>query len=306
MRKIAAILSLCCIFSILNFGNTAFAASDVQVIVDGQSVSFEEGSEPFISQERTMIPLRSVTEAMDATVYWFDEDKRIQIVLYDTLLSIKIGMNQMSLYKVEEGKAVFKNNINLDAPAVIQNDRSYVPLRAIAEAFQAEVSWNNDTRSAIIQTQEVQKNSMDIPQLLRADPGTLFATYAVITYNETSNAYALRSLQDDGLGYYTEIQFCTPLETSISDNTEYADYTKRYWEEILGEENPSGTVVEFSGVISRVEGTNYVVLNKTTTAIKDLGYYDDYMTALDLYFEPFSNNYKVDESTAEGFVTSAN
>ncbi len=307
MKKIAMILSICCLFSILGFYNVVFADQDVQVIVNDHPIAFAEGSEPFIMQDRTMIPLRSVSEALDATVYWFDDDKRIQIVLYDTLLSIKIGRDQISVYKIEEGKAVHKKNIILDANAVIHNDRSYVPIRAIAEAFQADVSWNNDIRAAVIKTKEIQKNFMDVPQLLRADPGTLFATYAVITYSEEKNAFALRTLQDDGLGYYTEIQFCTPLETSISDNTEYAEYAKRYWTEILGTENPAGTVIEFSGIISRVDGTNYAVLNKTTTAVKNLGFYDDYMEAQNLYFEPFSNDYKVDDRTfVNGSVMPAN
>lgn len=306
MKKIAIVLSICCLLSAFTFLGVAFAEQDVQVIVNDRSINFAEGNEPFIMQDRTMIPLRSVSEAMDATVYWFDDDKRVQIVLYDTLLSIKIGKEQMSLYKVEEGKPTYKNDINLDAKAVIHNDRSYVPLRAIAEAFKADVSWNNDIRAAVIKTKEMQKKFMDIPQLLRAEPGTLFATYAVVTYNQAKNAFALRSLQDDGIGYYTEIQFCTPLETSISDNTEYAEYTRRYWTEILGEAEPSGTVIEFSGIISRVEGTNYAVLNKTTTAVKNLGYYDDYMQAQGLYFEPFNNDYKVDDRTiVNGIVVGA-
>lgn len=295
MRKIAMVLAMCCLFGMSAFPVTAFADREIRVIVNDKQLSFEDGSEPFIMEDRTMVPLRFVSEAMDGTVYWFDDDKRIQIVLYDTLLSIKIGKDQMSLYKVQDGKATYKNNIDLDAKAVIRNDRSYIPLRAIAEAFDADVSWNNDIRAAVIKTKNIQKNYMDIPQLLRAEPGTLFSAYAVVTYNQEKKAFALRSLQDDGLGIYTEIQFCTPIETSISDKTEYDEYTTRYWNEILGEKYPSGTVVEFSGIISRIEGKNYAVLNKTTTTVKNLGYYDDYMEEQGLFFEPFASEYKIDD-----------
>lgn len=37
-----------------------------------------------------------------------------------------------------------------DVPAVIQGGRTYLPLRAIAEALGGEVTWDNDTRTAII------------------------------------------------------------------------------------------------------------------------------------------------------------
>jgi len=40
--------------------------------------------------------------------------------------------------------------IQLDAPPIIVSDRTLVPLRAIAEAFNAQVNWNPDTKQVTV------------------------------------------------------------------------------------------------------------------------------------------------------------
>jgi len=49
-------------------------------------------------------------------------------------------------------KEMFHNlfSIQLDAPPIIVNDRTLVPLRAIAEAFNAQVNWNPDTKQVTV------------------------------------------------------------------------------------------------------------------------------------------------------------
>ena len=42
--------------------------------------------------------------------------------------------------------------ITLDVPAMIMNDRTLVPLRAVSEAFGAEVSWDGERKIITIDT----------------------------------------------------------------------------------------------------------------------------------------------------------
>ena len=49
-------------------------------------------------------------------------------------MDIRLTIGQNTLYK--NGQA-----ITLDVPAKIMNDRTMVPVRAIAEAFSADVDW---------------------------------------------------------------------------------------------------------------------------------------------------------------------
>ncbi len=284
-RLISGIMIICLLVLAVPF--SVSATGDANVVI-GTKLEFEEGNEPFIANERTMMPLRAISEALDATVYWFSEDKRVQIVCYDTLLSLQIGNTVMGKYKIVNGEVNNQpESIELDVAAMIYNDRTYVPLRAISEAFDAQISWDNPNRSAIIIPKDVEKNDVLISEMIETPPSTLCAAYGVIMRDEITGLFYLRSLTRDVYGNYSQISFCTPKKTSISDDTEYGEYVSQYWLEQFGTENPSGMVVYFTGVTAVVDDAPRAVLNKTTTGIADLGYYDDYMKAIGVDFEPF-------------------
>lgn len=111
----------------------------VNVYVNGKAVTFDQP--PVIINDRTMVPVRGVFEALGATVTWDDSIKTAYGVLGDTTVSIKIGE-----------KAIYKNSvaIAIDTEAQIVNSRTLVPVRAIAEAFNCTVDWDSDTRTVII------------------------------------------------------------------------------------------------------------------------------------------------------------
>ena len=121
----------------------ASADSSIQVIYNGQRISFGAyGQNPTIVNSRTMVPLRSIFEAMGADVSW-DNATRTALGQRDgTSISIAIGSNL--LY-------VNDRAVSLDSPACIINNRTMVPVRAIAEAFQADVDWDNPSRTVIIE-----------------------------------------------------------------------------------------------------------------------------------------------------------
>lgn len=68
---------------------------------------------------------------------------------YAKTLEFTIGKN--SLY-VNDGAIEAKE---LDAPAYIEDSRTMVPLRAVSENFDADVSWDGDARKATIKTEDI-------------------------------------------------------------------------------------------------------------------------------------------------------
>ena len=287
MKKIAGLLA-CCLLAGSLFFPVAATADDVVVI--GEALTFEEGSGPVIMDDRMMLPLRAVSEALDATVYWFDDAKRIQIVRYDSLLSLQIGNTMMGRYTISNGQANMVDNIEMDVPATIQNDRTYVPLRAISEAFNATIQWDNPNRTATVIVNPITENELSLKEIASAPAGALCSTVGVIGRDESNGLYYLRSLQMNASGDYDRIPLCTPVKTSISDETAYGEYITAYWMEQLHTENPSGVVVKFTGITHHQDATTYLVVNKTTTGIQSKGYYDTYMDSLHLYYTPFDNN----------------
>lgn len=88
-------------------------------------------TEPMVVNDRTMIPLRFVVENFGGKVEWDRETKEIIIYIGDTELKMQVGT-------VIEGYGV--------AP-FIQNDRTLVPLRYIAETIGANVVWIPSTNT---------------------------------------------------------------------------------------------------------------------------------------------------------------
>lgn len=96
---------------------------------------------PIIRNDRTMLPARFVAENLGADVKWDEVNKKVIITRDDIEIVITID-SQTALVN---GSAIV-----LESPAFIENDRTYTPLRFIAEKLGASVSWNGDTKEVTI------------------------------------------------------------------------------------------------------------------------------------------------------------
>lgn len=122
---------------------TAFAQTP-SVYYNGEKLEFDV--DPYISEERTMVPFRAIFEKADATVMWDDENKTVVAVKDNgdenaTSVVLQIGTT-----------AAFVNDqmITLDKAAEIVEERTFVPLRFVMEALGSKVEWDQDTYSVII------------------------------------------------------------------------------------------------------------------------------------------------------------
>ncbi|MGN0149998.1 MAG: peptidylprolyl isomerase [Clostridia bacterium] len=120
--------------------NAALAGSDnITVILDGSTLAFDV--QPQIINERTMVPMRVIFEALGATVEWNDEERKITSQRDDTVIEMTV-----------DNPAIYVNGdeITLDTAPLIIDERTLVPARAVAESFNAEVEWYGDTRTVLI------------------------------------------------------------------------------------------------------------------------------------------------------------
>ncbi len=111
----------------------------VRVYINGEYLGFEQN--PIIENERVLVPMRAVFNALGAEVEWNDSNKNITAKKGSTIINLTIGKNNMSVNDRE---------ISLDTEPIIVNDRTFVPIRAISEAFKAEVDWNQKERKVEI------------------------------------------------------------------------------------------------------------------------------------------------------------
>lgn len=117
--------------------------SGKKVFVNGKHPHFD--TPPVIRDGRTLIPLRAVSNALNAEVEWNDEERKVTLVRDDVTIELYIGENVVYVNGEE---------MTIDVPADIENSRTIVPLRFIGEAFDAYVDWEEESESVIIVDEE--------------------------------------------------------------------------------------------------------------------------------------------------------
>ncbi|MBQ3110550.1 MAG: leucine-rich repeat protein [Clostridia bacterium] len=121
--------------------NVEIGAPQTEITIMVNGVKLNCDSTPYIKNDRTMVPLRAIFEALGAAVTWDDTTKTASGS--KDRIEVKITIGENVLYKNGE-------EIALDCAAEITNSRTMVPVRAISEAFNATVHWDNETKTVEI------------------------------------------------------------------------------------------------------------------------------------------------------------
>ena len=108
---------------------------DILVNLNGRTLSFDVP--PMIINDRTMVPFRTILEALGATVEYQEDGQYITATQGDTVITMQID-NPVA--------AVNGAEVTLDSPPVIVEGRTLVPVRFISESLSAVVDWNAETR----------------------------------------------------------------------------------------------------------------------------------------------------------------
>ena len=110
---------------IMQIGNT-------DILVNGRHLANDVA--PVIVSNRTLVPIRVVTETLGGTAEWDAKDKTVTLNIDGKTIEMTVGVT-LEKYGV--------------AP-VIMNDRTYVPIRFVAEELGATVDWTAETQTITI------------------------------------------------------------------------------------------------------------------------------------------------------------
>ncbi|MDR0468559.1 MAG: DUF4163 domain-containing protein [Peptococcaceae bacterium] len=109
----------------------AQAAIDTDIFVN--MVKVETDTKPFIIDGVTYVPFRAIAEALDCQADYEGTTRTVTIEGGGITVEVVID----SVDAIVNGKPV-----KMNAPAIITNSRTMVPVRFIAETFNSEVVWN--------------------------------------------------------------------------------------------------------------------------------------------------------------------
>lgn len=150
MKKVLFILSL---VLLLALSSVSAFADDVVINIDSTKVEFnEELGFPFVDEnDRTQVPFRATLEKYGAKVEWNNED-RIAIATKDEIV-VEVPIDESYILKNGE-------EIPVDTAARIVNGRTYLPIRAVIEAFGSDVEWDAALNTVVITTEPVDAKAL--------------------------------------------------------------------------------------------------------------------------------------------------
>ena len=92
--------------------------------------------------DRTMTPLRTIANAMDLEVAWNEEAKTATFTRGNESVVFTIDSNKYQHVVAEEGKDPVTEELTMDTAAVQKDNRTYAPVRFLAEAMDYDVAWD--------------------------------------------------------------------------------------------------------------------------------------------------------------------
>ena len=151
MKRIVFVLSLVLLLALSSV--TAFADEVVIINIDSVKVEFtEELGFPFIDENnRTQVPFRAALQKFRAEVDW-DNETRTAIASKDEIV-VKVPIGENYILKNDE-------KIDVDTASRIVNDRTYLPIRAVIEAFGSDVEWDGALKTVVVTTEPVDAKAL--------------------------------------------------------------------------------------------------------------------------------------------------
>lgn len=153
IKKLTSLLTVAAISIPLSIGSLAaepgtgleltMQIGDPIMTVNGTDTEIDpgRGTAPVIIDDRTLIPVRAVIEAMGGEAEWNSETQSAVLTYGGDTVTLTIGST--TAYYNDDAST-------LDTAPVIINDRTLLPIRFIAESFGFEVGWDGDTQTVTI------------------------------------------------------------------------------------------------------------------------------------------------------------
>ncbi len=127
----------------LQIGNPTMTVNGVKMEIDPG-----RGTKPFIINgwNRTVVPIRAIIEAIGGDIGWEPKDRMVWIILNTTTINMWINNPQAKV----NGTPVWIDPSNHTVSPIIANNRTFIPVRFVAESLGCDVYWDATTKTVTI------------------------------------------------------------------------------------------------------------------------------------------------------------
>lgn len=149
-RNLGAIMIMLMVTLIVYLSPEAFAQSSIKLIINQKQVV--ANPEPFIQNDRTLVPIRVVSENLGATVLWDESKQKVTISKEEKSIILSIGSYLVQI--TEDTKTTYSV---LDVAPIIKEDRTFVPIRLVSNAIGVGIDWDDANRTVLIDSSQKSK-----------------------------------------------------------------------------------------------------------------------------------------------------
>lgn len=155
-EKMLAVLLLALLLCVAG-ASTALAADTVIMTIDSPTMTVDGaaaeidpgiGTTPVILNNRTVLPVRAVIEALGGEVSW-DADSQTATLRYDGQ-EVRLVIDSTTAYRNQQAA-------ELDVAPVILQGRTMLPIRFIAESFGFDVAWDPAAQTVTVSKTAAEK-----------------------------------------------------------------------------------------------------------------------------------------------------
>ncbi len=136
MKKVLTLMLMMSLAGLLLAGVGQAATVVPKLYLNGKVVQSE--AEPLLVNSKTMVPIRVVSEELGYLVDWDNQAKQASIKNGSTSILLTVGASEADVNGLKT---------QLDAPAMIENSVTYVPLRFVGENLGLDVYWDKPSKS---------------------------------------------------------------------------------------------------------------------------------------------------------------
>jgi len=116
-------------YTSLYVGSNKAFVNDVEKKIDDQNPNVVV----FVENDRSYVPVRFITENFGGTVMWDEVAQTVKMNINSSVITLTVG----------KAEIIFDGNVKtLDAPPILRNERTYLPLRACVEAIGKKVFYD--------------------------------------------------------------------------------------------------------------------------------------------------------------------
>lgn len=190
---------------------TAMAAESISVSINGAAVDFSKYDNvlPYLKDNTVLVPVRAVAESLGLDVKWNQETQTVQIK----------GTSEITLTVNSDTAIVNGENVMIDAPAQMAEDRMLIPLRFISENLGADVEWDEQEKNILIETKDGKHDMAGGGHGNMGNKQAEISQDILAVINEGSEKFSQFTYVDEESG--TELEYSLYIPEDYDENEQY-------------------------------------------------------------------------------------